>query len=67
MDAIRCKAKPIAAAVGYKRINNASRFPDFHGGDADGNYAYCLLGDYQLIQTDTAQSFRVFYVNVKTD
>lgn len=46
---------------------NESRFPDFHGGYADGNYAYYLVGDYQLIQTDAKQSFRGFYINVKAD
>jgi porin len=46
---------------------NASQFPDFHGGDAKDNYAYYLVGDYQLLQTDNAQAFRGLYVNVKAD
>jgi porin len=46
---------------------NESRFPDFHGGYSNGNYAYYLVGDYQLIQTDAAQPFHGFYVNVKAD
>jgi porin len=46
---------------------NASQFPDFHGGYAADNYAYYLVGDYQLIQTDAAQPFRGVYVNVKAD
>lgn len=48
-------------------IYNASRFPDFHGGYADGNYAYYLVGDYQLLQTDSAQPFRGLYINAKAD
>jgi len=48
-------------------IYNESRFPDFHGGYADGNYAYYLVGDYQLIQADAAQPFHGLYVNVKAD
>lgn len=48
-------------------IYNHSRFPDFHGGYADNNYAYYLVGDYQLLQTDPAQAFRGLYINVKTD
>jgi porin len=46
---------------------NESRFPDFYGGYAGDNYAYYLVGDYQLVQTSTAQSFRGFYINVKAD
>ncbi|RDS81919.1 hypothetical protein [Dyella psychrodurans] len=46
---------------------NESQFPDFHGGYANHNYAYYLVGDYQLVQTDAAQPFHGFYVNVKTD
>jgi porin len=46
---------------------NESRFPDFHGGYADGNYAYYLVGDHQLLQTDAAQPFRGVYINVKAD
>jgi porin len=46
---------------------NESRFPDFHGGYSNGNYAYYLVGDYQLFQTDAAQPFHGFYVNVKAD
>ncbi len=48
-------------------IYNESRFPNFHGGYASGNYAYYLVGDYQLAQTDAMQPFRGFYVNVKAD
>ncbi|MFC3650098.1 hypothetical protein ACFONN_00965 [Dyella humi] len=46
---------------------NESRFPNFQGGYADSNYAYYLVGDYQLSQTDAAQPFRGFYINVKAD
>ena len=46
---------------------NKSRFSSFHGGYADGNYAYYLVGDYQLFQTDAARPYRGFYVNVKAD
>lgn len=46
---------------------NESRFPNFHGSYADGNYAYYLVGDHQLFQTDATQPFRGFYINVKTD
>jgi porin len=46
---------------------NQSQFPDFHGGYAGSNYAYYLVGDYQLLQTDAAQPFHGFYVNVKAD
>ncbi|MFK2874575.1 hypothetical protein [Dyella lipolytica] len=48
-------------------IYNESRFPNFHGGYSDGNYAYYLVGDYQLIPTDAMQPFRGFYINVKAD
>jgi porin len=48
-------------------IYNQSRFPDFRGGYADGNYAYYLVGDYQLVRTDLAQPFRGFYINAKAD
>lgn len=46
---------------------NASRFPDFRGGHANHNYAYYLVGDYQLTRPDAAQPFRGVYVNVKAD
>jgi len=46
---------------------NASRFPNFHGGYADSNYAYYVVGDRQLWQTDAAQPYRGLYVNVKVD
>ena len=46
---------------------NESRISSFHGGYADGNYAYYLVGDYQLLQTDAAKPYRGFYVNVKAD
>ncbi|WP_188794950.1 carbohydrate porin [Dyella nitratireducens] len=46
---------------------NESHFPDFHGGYANNNYAYYLVGDYQLLQTDATQPFRGFYVNAKAD
>jgi porin len=46
---------------------NESRFPDFHGGYADGNYAYYLVGDYQLFQSDATRPFNGAYINVKAD
>ncbi|WP_158628884.1 carbohydrate porin [Dyella choica] len=46
---------------------NESRFPSFRGGYADGNYAYYLVGDYQLFQTDASKPYRGLYVNVKAD
>lgn len=46
---------------------NESRFQNFRGGYADGNYAYYLVGDYQMSQNDAARPFNGFYVNVKAD
>ncbi|WP_345782936.1 carbohydrate porin [Dyella mobilis] len=46
---------------------NQSHFPDFHGGYADSNYAYYLVGDRQLLQTDSTQPFRGLYINAKAD
>lgn len=46
---------------------NESPFPNFRGGNAGSNYAYYLVGDYQLLQTDAAQPFRGYYINVKAD
>jgi porin len=47
---------------------NDSRFPDFRtGGYAGSNYAYYLVGDYQLMQTDAALPFRGVYLNAKAD
>lgn len=48
-------------------IYNESSFPNFHCGYADGNYAYYLVNDYQLMQTDATQPFRGLYVNLKAD
>jgi porin len=49
-------------------IYNDSRYPDFRtGGYAGSNYAYYLVGDYQLTQPDRAQPFRGFYINAKVD
>jgi porin len=48
-------------------IYNESQFHNFSGGYANGNYAYYLVGDYQLFQTDAMQSFRGFYINAKAD
>ncbi|WP_147293184.1 carbohydrate porin [Dyella monticola] len=48
-------------------IYNASRFTGFNGGYADGNYAYYMVGDYQLFQTDSTQPYRGFYINAKAD
>jgi len=46
---------------------NESHFPNFHGGYANNNYAYYLVGDYQLLQTDATQPYRGFYINAKAD
>ena len=46
---------------------NQSHFPDFRGGYAHNNYAYYLVGDYQLLQTDGMQAFRGVYINAKAD
>ncbi|GLQ90232.1 carbohydrate porin [Dyella flagellata] len=48
-------------------IYNESHFPNFRGGYADSNYAYYLVGDRQLWQSDTSQAFRGLYINVKAD
>jgi porin len=49
-------------------IYNESQYPDFRtGGYANGNYAYYLVGDYQLTQPDAAQPFRGLYLNAKAD
>lgn len=49
-------------------IYNESRYPDFrNGGYAGSNYAYYLVGDYQLVPTDAAQPFRGLYINAKVD
>ena len=48
-------------------IYNETRFPDFNGGYANNNYAYYMVGDYQLLQTDSAQPYRGFYINAKAD
>ncbi|GFZ96722.1 carbohydrate porin [Dyella caseinilytica] len=49
-------------------IYNESHYPDFqNGGYAGSNYAYYLVGDYQLIQTDPTRSFRGLYINAKAD
>lgn len=46
---------------------NQSHFPDFRGGYAHNNYAYYLVGDYQLLPTNDTQPFRGLYVNAKAD
>ena len=46
---------------------NESHFANFYGGYANNNYAYYLVGDYQLLQTDATQPFRGFYINAKAD
>ena len=48
-------------------IYNESRYPNFRGGYAGSNYAYYVVGDIQLSQTDAARPFRGFYVNAKLD
>jgi porin len=49
-------------------IYNESRYPDFRSGGYTGdNYAYYLVGDYQLAQTDAVLPFRGFYINAKAD
>ena len=48
-------------------IYNASRYPKFRGGYAGSNYAYYLVGDYQLMQTDATQPSRSIYLNANLD
>ncbi|MBE1159893.1 carbohydrate porin [Dyella acidiphila] len=48
-------------------IYNQTQFANFRGGYAGSNYAYYLVGDYQILQTDAAQAYRGFYINVKAD
>jgi porin len=48
-------------------IYNASRYPKFRGGYAGSNYAYYLVGDYQLMQTDATQPSRGIYLNANLD
>lgn len=49
-------------------IYNQSHYPDFRtGGYTSNNYAYYLVGDYQLTQTDASRPFRGLYINAKLD
>lgn len=49
-------------------IYNESRYPRFRTGNyAGSNYAYYVVGDYQLTQNDAALPFRGLYINAKVD